>query len=65
VLSGSVRVLSCASLPVVKCINSVLAKSNCIALSAASLYKTLTSLSSSFVFFFRLVDAVVIEMSSI
>ena len=65
VLLGRVRFLSCASWPVVKCISSVLARSNCIALSDASLYKTLTSFSSSFVFFFRLVDAVVIEISSI
>jgi hypothetical protein len=60
-----VIVTSLASFDVVKWISSVLARSNCIVFSEASLYIILTSCCSILVFFCRLIDFVVIEMSSI
>jgi hypothetical protein len=58
-------VTSLASFDVVKWISSVLARSNCIAFSEASLYTILTSRYSILVFFRRLIDFVVIEISFI
>jgi hypothetical protein len=58
-------VASLASFNIMKWISSVLARSNCIAFSEASLYTILTSRYSILVFFRRLIDFVVIEISSI
>jgi hypothetical protein len=63
--SGSVIVASLVSFDIMKWISFVLARSNCIAFSEASLYIILTSCYSILVFFRRLVDFVVIEISSI
>jgi hypothetical protein len=60
-----VIVTSLASFDVVKWISSVLARSNYIMFSEASLYIILTSCYSILVFFRRLVDFVVIEILSI
>ena len=56
------RVATLASLDLVKCSSSVLAKSNCIAFWAASSYSLATSLSSILTFLFRLLDVAVREM---
>jgi hypothetical protein len=58
-------VASLVSFDVIKWISSVLARSNYIAFSEASLYIILTSCYSILVFFRRLIDFVVIEISSI
>jgi hypothetical protein len=58
-------VTSLASFDVVKWISSILARSNCIMFSEASLYTILISRYSILVFFRKLVDFVVIEISSI
>jgi hypothetical protein len=58
-------VASLASFDIMKWISSVLARSNCIMFSEASLYTISTSRCSILVFFHRLVDFVVIEISSI
>jgi hypothetical protein len=58
-------VTSLVSFDIVKWISSILARSNCIVFSEASLYIILISCYSILVFFCRLVDFVVIEMSSI
>jgi hypothetical protein len=63
--SGSVIIASLASFDIVKWISSVLARSNCIVFSEASLYIILTSRYSILVFFYKLVDFVVIEISFI
>jgi hypothetical protein len=55
-------VTSLASFDIVKWISSILARSNCIVFSEASLYTILTSRCSILVFFRRLVDFVVIEI---
>jgi hypothetical protein len=60
-----VIVASLVSFDVVKWISSILARSNCIAFSEASLYIILTSCCSILVFFYRLVDFVIIEISFI
>jgi hypothetical protein len=60
--SGSMIVASLVSFDVVKWISSILARSNCIAFSEASLYIILTSRCSILVFFHRLIDFVVIEI---
>jgi hypothetical protein len=60
-----VIITSLASFDVVKWISSVLARSNCIVFSEASLYIILISRYSILVFFRRLIDFVVIEISSI
>jgi hypothetical protein len=62
--SSNITVTSLASFDVVKWISSVLAKSNYIMFSEASLYSISTSRYSILVFFRRLVDFVVIEISS-
>jgi hypothetical protein len=58
-------VASLVSFDVVKWISSVLARSNCIVFSEASLYIILTSRYSILVFFRRLIDFVIIEILSI
>jgi hypothetical protein len=58
-------VTSLASFDVVKWISSVLARSNYIAFSEASLYTISTSRCSILVFFRKLVDFVIIEISFI
>jgi hypothetical protein len=58
-------ITSLASFDVMKWISSVLARSNCIVFSEASLYIILISRYSILVFFRRLVDFVVIKISSI
>jgi ABC-type Na+ transport system ATPase subunit NatA len=63
--SGSVIVASLAFFDIMKWISSVLVRSNCIVFSEASLYTILTSRCNILVFFHRLVDFVIIEMSSI
>jgi hypothetical protein len=60
--SGSIIVASLASFDVVKWISSVLARSNCIIFSEASLYTILISCYSILVFFHRLIDFVIIEI---
>jgi hypothetical protein len=55
-------ITSLASFDIMKWISSVLARSNCIMFSEASLYTILTSRCSILVFFYRLVDFVIIEM---
>ena len=62
---GRVSVATFASLEVVKWISSVLARSNWIADSEASLYSLSTSRSRIRMFFFRLDHTVEIEISSI
>ena len=62
---GSLKEKSLAFLEVVKYINSVLAKSNSIALLAPSLYSLVTSLSSILIFFFKLIKAIIREILSI
>jgi hypothetical protein len=63
--SSSVIVASLVSFDVMKWISSVLARSNYIIFSEASLYTILTSRYNILVFFRRLIDFVVIEISSI
>jgi hypothetical protein len=63
--SGSIIVTSLVSFDVMKWISSVLARSNCIVFSEASLYTILTSRYNILVFFYKLVDFVVIEISFI
>jgi hypothetical protein len=63
--SGNVIVTSLASFDIMKWISSVLARSNCIVFSEASLYTILISRCSILVFFHKLIDFVIIEMSSI
>jgi hypothetical protein len=58
-------VISLASFDIMKWISSVLARSNCIVFSEVSLYTILTSRYSILVFFCRLINFVVIEISSI
>jgi hypothetical protein len=58
-------VTSLASFDIMKWISSILARSNCIAFSEISLYIILISCCSILVFFRKLVDFVVIEISSI
>jgi hypothetical protein len=58
-------VASLVSFDVMKWISSVLARSNYIVFSEASLYTILTSRYSILVFFRRLVDFVIIEISFI
>jgi hypothetical protein len=58
-------IASLASFDVVKWISSVLVRSNCIMFSEASLYIISTSRYNILVFFRRLVDFVVIEISFI
>jgi hypothetical protein len=58
-------VASLVSFDIMKWISSVLARSNCIVFSEASLYNISTSCYSILVFFHRLVDFVVIEISFI
>jgi hypothetical protein len=58
-------VASLASFDVIKWISSVLARSNCIMFSEASLYTILISRYNILVFFRRLIDFVVIEISFI
>jgi hypothetical protein len=60
-----VIVASLVSFDVVKWISSVLARSNYIVFSEASLYIILTSRYSILVFFHKLVDFVIIEISFI
>jgi hypothetical protein len=60
--SGSVIVASLAFFDIVKWISSILARSNYIMFSEASLYTISTSRCSILVFFRRLVDFVVIEI---
>jgi hypothetical protein len=60
-----VIITSLASFDVVKWISSVLARSNYIMFSEASLYIILISRYSILVFFRRLIDFVIIEISSI
>jgi hypothetical protein len=60
--SGSIIVASLAFFDVVKWISSILARSNCIMFSEASLYIILISRYSILVFFRKLVDFVVIEI---
>jgi hypothetical protein len=60
-----VIVTSLVSFDIMKWISSILARSNCIMFSEASLYIILISRYSILVFFHRLVDFVVIEISSI
>jgi hypothetical protein len=55
-------VASLVSFDIMKWISSVLARSNCIMFSEASLYIILTSRYSILVFFHRLIDFVVIEI---
>jgi hypothetical protein len=55
-------VTSLVSFDVMKWISSVLARSNCIVFSEASLYIILTSCCSILVFFHRLIDFVIIEI---
>jgi hypothetical protein len=57
-----VIVASLASFDIVKWISSILARSNYIVFSEASLYTILTSRCSILVFFRKLVDFVVIEI---
>jgi hypothetical protein len=63
--SGNIIVTSLASFDIVKWISSVLARSNCIVFSEASLYTISTSRYNILVFFRRLIDFVVIEISFI
>jgi hypothetical protein len=63
--SGNIIITSLVFFDVVKWISSVLARSNYIAFSEASLYTILTSRYNILVFFYRLIDFVVIEISSI
>jgi hypothetical protein len=63
--SGSMIVTSLAFFDIMKWISSVLARSNCIVFSEASLYIISTSRYSILVFFRRLIDFVVIEISFI
>jgi hypothetical protein len=58
-------VTSLASFDIIKWISSILARSNYITFSEASLYIILTSRYSILVFFHRLIDFVVIEISFI
>jgi hypothetical protein len=58
-------VTSLVSFDIMKWISSVLVRSNCIMFSEASLYIISTSCYSILVFFHRLIDFVVIEISSI
>jgi hypothetical protein len=58
-------VTSLASFDIIKWISSILARSNYIMFSEASLYIILTSRYSILVFFHRLIDFVVIEISFI
>jgi hypothetical protein len=60
--SGSMIVTSLVSFDIMKWISSVLARSNCIMFSEASLYIILTSRYSILVFFRRLIDFVIIEI---
>jgi hypothetical protein len=60
-----VIVTSLASFDIIKWISSILARSNCIVFSEASLYIILTSCCNILVFFRRLIDFVIIEISSI
>jgi hypothetical protein len=60
-----VIVTSLASFDIMKWISSVLARSNCIVFSEASLYTILTSRYSILVFFRKFVDFVIIEISFI
>jgi hypothetical protein len=63
--SGSMIVASLASFDIMKWISSVLARSNYIAFSEASLYIISISCYSILVFFRRFIDFVVIEISFI
>jgi hypothetical protein len=58
-------ITSLASFDIIKWISSVLARSNYIVFSEASLYNISTSRYSILIFFYRLVDFVIIEISSI
>jgi hypothetical protein len=58
-------VTSLVSFDIMKWISSVLARSNCIVFSEASLYIISTSRYSILVFFRRLIDFVIIEILSI
>ena len=62
---GSLRLAVLASLTLVKCISSVLARLNSIAFSIANSYNLATSLSRIRTFFLRLVEEVVKVISSI
>jgi hypothetical protein len=55
-------VTSLAFFDIMKWISSILARSNCIMFSEASLYIILTSRCSILVFFRRLIDFVIIEI---
>jgi hypothetical protein len=63
--SSSIIIASLASFDIMKWISSVLARSNYIIFSEASLYIISISRYSILVFFRRLIDFVVIEISSI
>jgi hypothetical protein len=63
--SDNIIVASLVSFDVMKWISYVLARSNCIVFSEASLYIILISCYNILVFFRRLVDFVVIEISFI
>jgi hypothetical protein len=63
--SSSIIVASLVSFDVMKWISSVLARSNCIVFSEASLYIISISRYSILVFFCRFVDFVIIEISFI
>jgi hypothetical protein len=58
-------VTSLVSFDIMKWISSILARSNCIVFSEASLYIISTSRCSILVFFRRLIDFVIIEILSI
>jgi hypothetical protein len=60
-----VIVTSLVSFDIMKWISSILARSNCIAFSEASLYTISTSRYSILVFFYKLIDFVIIEILSI
>jgi hypothetical protein len=55
-------VISLVSFDVMKWINSILVRSNCIAFSEASLYIILTSRCNILMFFYKLIDFVIIEI---
>jgi hypothetical protein len=60
--SGSMIVTSLVFFDIIKWISSILARSNCIVFSEASLYIILTSCCSILMFFYRFIDFVIIEI---
>ena len=62
VLLGSVSLACLACLAVVKCSSLVLAKSNWIELTLASLYRLVTARSRTLTFLFRLFNVVVSDI---